>query len=143
MKIIDFHTHVFHPKVAHLAIEKLENHYCYKWQCSGTLEDLINNTEEVYRSVVFATPTKPGQTIINNDYLLSIKNEKLIVFGSLHPEFEDVDGEIKRVKVSKAQMKEDENRLQNTQKTPIFINGKKWWHSKHYRAMQAISPAPK
>lgn len=98
MKIIDFHTHVFHPKVAHLAIEKLENHYEFKWQCDGTLENLIQNLDDVYRAVVFATPTKPEQTIVNNDYLLSIKHEKLIVFGSLHPDFEDVDGEIRRIK---------------------------------------------
>lgn len=98
MKIIDFHTHVFHPKVAHLAIDKLENHYGYKWQCTGTIEDLEQNLDSVYRAVVFATPTKPEQTQINNNYLMGIKNEKLIVFGSLHPDYEDVEGEIKRVK---------------------------------------------
>lgn len=99
MQIIDFHTHVFHPKIAHLAIEKLENHYGYKWQCDGTLDELSKSFDKrIYKAVVFATPTKPEQTRLNNDYLFSINDERLIVFGSLHPEYEDVSGEIDRVK---------------------------------------------
>ena len=51
-----------------------------------------------YRAVIFSTPTKPTQVVINNDFLFDIRDERFIVFGSVHPDYEDVEGEIKRIK---------------------------------------------
>ena len=45
MKIIDFHAHVFNSKIAHLAIDNLEQHYKMTWDCKGTLEDMQKNIE--------------------------------------------------------------------------------------------------
>lgn len=100
MKIIDFHTHIFTDKIAPLAIANLEKHYQMPWQRCGTLEDMKSEltTADFDAAVVFATPTKPTQVIVNNDFLFSIKNEKFIVFGSVHPDFENVADEIERVK---------------------------------------------
>ena len=100
MKVIDFHAHIFNDKIAHLAIANLENHYKMPWQCKGTLEDMRENIKNsgFYRAVIFSTPTKPTQTVINNDFLFNIKDEEFIVFGSVHPDYEDVKGEIKRIK---------------------------------------------
>ena len=90
MRIIDFHAHIFPDKIAHLAVQNLENHYKLPWYGKGTLEDMRREMEEsgFYRAVVFSTPTKPSQVLVNDDFLLSIKDEKFIVFGSVHPEYE-------------------------------------------------------
>jgi len=100
MKVIDFHAHIFNDKIAHLAIENLEKHYKMPWQCKGTLQDMRENMKNsgFYKAVIFSTPTKPAQTVINNDFLFDIKDENFIVFGSVHPDYEDVSGEIKRIK---------------------------------------------
>lgn len=100
MKIIDFHAHIFPDKIAHLAVQNLEQHYKFSWYGKGTLEDMRRETEGsgFYRSVVFSTPTKPSQVVVNNDFLLSITDEKFIVFGSVHPDYEYAEEEIERLK---------------------------------------------
>lgn len=99
-KIIDFHAHIFNEKIAHLAIKNLENHYNMPWQCKGTVEDMDCEMEKsgFYKAVIFSTPTKPSQVVINNDFLFGFDEERYIVFGSVHPDYEDVDGEINRIK---------------------------------------------
>ena len=100
MKVIYFHAHVFNPKIAHLAVANLEQHYKMPWSCSGTLEDMKQNMQEsgFFKAVLFSTPTKPQQTVMNNDFLLSIKDNCFIIFASIHPDYEDIKSEIQRVK---------------------------------------------
>lgn len=99
-KIIDFHAHIFNPKIAHLAIANLEKHYEMPWECLGTFTDMRDQMEKsgFYKAVIFSTPTKPTQVVINNDFLFDLRDERFIVFGSVHPDYEDVKGEIQRVK---------------------------------------------
>lgn len=99
-KIIDFHAHIFNPKIAHLAITNLEQHYGMPWQCKGTFTDMKEEMDksDFYRAVIFSTPTKSTQVTINNDFLFDLKDDRFIVFGSVHPDFEDVGYEIQRVK---------------------------------------------
>lgn len=99
-KIIDFHAHIFNPKIAHLAIANLENHYQMKWECKGTFTDMKEEMEKsgFYKAVIFSTPTKPTQVVINNDFLFDLRDDRFIVFGSVHPDFENVEYEIQRVK---------------------------------------------
>ena len=99
-KIIDFHAHIFNPKIAHLAIANLEQHYGMPWQCKGTFTDMKEEMEKsgFYRAVIFSTPTKPTQVEINNNFLFDLRDERFIVFGSVHPDYENVKYEIQRVK---------------------------------------------
>ena len=99
-KIIDFHAHIFNPKIAHLAILNLEKHYEMPWECLGTFIDMREQMEEsgFYKAVIFSTPTKPTQVKINNDFLFDLRDERFIVFGSVHPDYENVKEEIQRVK---------------------------------------------
>ena len=99
-KIIDFHAHIFNPKIAHLAIANLEEHYGMPWECKGTFTDMKEEMDKslFYRAVIFSTPTKPTQVVINNDFLFDLRDERFIVFGSVHPDFEDVKYEIQRIK---------------------------------------------
>ena len=99
-KIIDFHAHIFNPKIAHLAIANLEQHYGMPWECKGTFTDMKEEMDKsgFYKAVIFSTPTKPTQVTINNDFLFDLRDERFIVFGSVHPDFDDVAYEIQRVK---------------------------------------------
>lgn len=99
-KIIDFHAHIFNHKIAHLAIANLEKHYGMPWQCLGTFTDMKEEMDKsgFYKAVIFSTPTKPTQVTINNDFLFDLRDDRLIVFGSVHPDFEDTDYEIQRIK---------------------------------------------
>ncbi len=99
-KIIDFHAHIFNPKIAHLAIANLEEHYGMPWECKGTFTDMKEEMDKslFYRAVIFSTPTKPTQVVINNDFLFDLRDERFIVFGSVHPDFENVKYEIQRIK---------------------------------------------
>ena len=99
-KIIDFHAHIFNPKIAHLAIANLEQHYGMPCECKGTFTDMKEEMDKsgFYKAVIFSTPTKPTQVTINNDFLFDLRDERFIVFGSVHPDFEDVAYEIQRVK---------------------------------------------
>lgn len=99
-KIIDFHAHIFNPKIAHLAIANLEHHYGMPWECLGTFTDMREEMDKsgFYRAVIFSTPTKPTQVTINNDFLFALRDERFVVFGSVHPDFEDVKNEIQRIK---------------------------------------------
>lgn len=99
-KIIDFHAHIFNPKIAHLAIANLEQHYGMSWQCKGTFTDMKEEMEKsgFYKAVIFSTPTKPTQVEINNNFLFDLRDDRFIVFGSVHPDYEDVKNEIQRVK---------------------------------------------
>ena len=45
-KIIDFHAHIFNPKIAHLAIANLEKHYGMPWECLGTFTDMREEMEK-------------------------------------------------------------------------------------------------
>lgn len=99
-KIIDFHAHIFNPKIAHLAIANLENHYQMKWECKGTFTDMREEMEKsgFYKAVIFSTPTKPTQVVINNDFLFDLRDDRFIVFGSVHPDYENAEYEIQRIK---------------------------------------------
>ena len=99
-KIIDFHAHIFNPKIAHLAIANLEQHYGMPWECKGTFTDMKEEMDRsgFYKAVIFSTPTKPTQVTINNDFLFDLRDDRFIVFGSVHPDFEDVAYEIQRIK---------------------------------------------
>ena len=99
-KIIDFHAHIFNPKIAHLAIANLEQHYGMPWECLGTFTDMKQQMDisGFYKAVIFSTPTKPTQVVINNNFLFDLKDERFIVFGSVHPDYVDVANEIQRIK---------------------------------------------
>jgi predicted TIM-barrel fold metal-dependent hydrolase len=86
--IIDFHVHAFPEKIVSGAVGHLENHYGIKITQSGRLEDLIQTMEKakVEKAVFFNVATKPSQVEQANKWILEHASEKLIPFGTLHPE---------------------------------------------------------
>lgn len=99
--IIDFHTHVFPPKIAEKAIASLS----FKSggllpTYNGTAEGLIKRMDEegVDKSVVLSIATNAHQMRSVNDFAASINGERLVAFGSVYPEAPDCFEEMERIK---------------------------------------------
>lgn len=98
--IIDFHTHAFNEKIAEKAISKLENIIKYKAFTNGTIEDNLKKFDEwgVDKAVTLSIATKPSQQKVINDWAYSIKSDRILPFGSVHPDAPDVLLELERIK---------------------------------------------
>ena len=100
MRDIDIHAHVFPENVASKVVSQLEAYYDLKWQGSGVFPDLVKSVEEagISRSVIFSPATKPTQVIAINDYIASLcrQDERFYGFGTIHPDFPDIEKEIDR-----------------------------------------------
>lgn len=100
--LIDFHTHCFPEKIAQKAVEKLsfvsgglKNH------TDGTLTGLkkLLCDSKIDTAVVLNIATNANQQRNVNDFAASINDgEKIISFGSVFPDSEDVMYELERIK---------------------------------------------
>lgn len=99
IKVIDCHTHIFPDEIAERAISFLEDHYKMDWQCSGTYSDLIKSITDanIYKVLVFASSLKKSQVETVNTFIAGLPDERIIGFGSIHPDYEDYKQEIKRI----------------------------------------------
>ena len=99
IKIIDCHTHIFPDEIAEKAISFLEDHYNMPWQCKGTYSDLIKNISDanIYKVLVFSSSMKKSQVETINTYIAGLPDERIIGFGSIHPDYENYKQEIKRI----------------------------------------------
>lgn len=98
-KIIDFHTHVFPEKVAEKAVEQLSNYYNIPVPYQGELQELLNFAQEagVGKVVLHAVATKPTQVQVNNDWISGVISDRVIGFGSIHPDYPKVHEELDRM----------------------------------------------
>ena len=100
--IIDFHTHAFPDKIAERAIESLQKKINVKPNTNGTIYDLTDRMKQwnIQYSVICNIATNPAQTFNVNNFAINVQNTVPSVFslGSVHPEFENIEGEILRLK---------------------------------------------
>lgn len=106
--LIDFHTHIFPDKIAGRTLEILkagvlkcektvaESHY------DGTMSGLISSMTKngVDISVALPIATKPSQTESINTFASAVSDEKIVSFASLHPENEDTNRILQKIKQS-------------------------------------------
>ncbi len=100
--IIDAHAHIFPDKIADRAAEGIGGFYGMNVDYDGTLGTLLSEgaAAGVDRFIVQSVATVPEQvTAINNFIAESVRRypEKLIGFGAMHPDFEDIAGETERI----------------------------------------------
>ena len=97
---IDFHTHAFPDKLAVNAVPALEKVGGIQAAGDGTIRGLLASMESagIDRSVVCPVATKPEQVRGINDWVLGIRDERIIPFGSLFPGMADVADEVRRLK---------------------------------------------
>jgi len=101
--IIDFHTHCFAESIYEKAMSSLvELSGGYVPTHNGSLKGLLDSMDNcgVDISVVHSIATKAKQTKIINDWVISIQSERIIPFGTIHPDFDDWEREIERLKAS-------------------------------------------
>jgi len=99
-EIIDGHTHIFPERVADRAVARLGEQYNAKPVRRPVLDELVVEMDAsgVSRSVLAPVSTKPEQVPSINAFALElVARPRVIPFGTLHPHFEDVAGEIERL----------------------------------------------
>ena len=99
--LIDFHTHCFADSIYEKAISALtELSGGYKPHHDGSLSGLLKSMDEagVDISVAHSIATKEKQTTIINDWVISIQSERIVPFGTIHPDFAEWEQEIERLK---------------------------------------------
>lgn len=101
--IIDAHAHIFPDKIAEKAAAGIGGFYDgMAIDSGGTLSELLRKGEEagVDRFLVQSVATVPQQVVSINNYIAEcVKNYpgKLIGFGAMHPDFENINGEAERI----------------------------------------------
>lgn len=99
MFILDFHTHAYPEKVADKAVAFLNQYYGVDCQGDGTIGDLLASAGEagVTHLLVHAVATKPSQVENVNDWIAAHIGGRVYGFGTVHPDYEDVGREIRRI----------------------------------------------
>lgn len=98
----DSHCHIYPEKIAERAVAGTDNFYGGRSVCRGTVEDLLNEGAKagIDRFLVQSVATSPKQVNSINEFIASetAKHpDKLIGFGTLHPDSADIRGDIKHL----------------------------------------------
>ncbi|MBR5156573.1 MAG: amidohydrolase [Clostridia bacterium] len=98
-KIVDFHAHAFHDKIAEKAANNLNDYYNIPLAADGHFEYVLNSMKEneITKMVIHATATTAKQVEMTNDYVASLINKDIIGFGSIHPDYTNVEKELDRI----------------------------------------------
>ncbi len=96
MRTIDVHTHAFPDAIAAAASQVLERRWSAAPSFDGTLAGLVRAMDDASIDVAVVQPvaTKPQQVRTINDWLASVANDRVATFGAMHPDVDDVRGEI-------------------------------------------------
>lgn len=100
--IIDAHAHIFPEKIAAKAAAGIGQFYDLLMDCDGTLPTLLRLCDEagVDRCIVQSVATIPAQVRSINDFIaesVAAHPDRLVGFGALHPDYEDIEGETRRI----------------------------------------------
>lgn len=98
---IDIHTHAFHPKIAAKALSHLKAHYGIEPVGTGVVDDLLPRAQAagIDKVVALVAATDPAQVIPANTWAIEMQRSdpRIVAFGTLHPGFVDLDGELARL----------------------------------------------
>ncbi len=100
--IIDMHTHAFSEKIAARAMASLSatagKAPCTDGTLKGTLECM--DKAGVHKAAVLSIATKPSQESVVNAWAESVRSERVLPFGSVHPDSENAVPMLERIKSS-------------------------------------------
>ncbi len=98
-RIIDFHAHAFPENVEEKAVKFLKEYYCLNISRRARIEDLLQSAAQakVEKLVLLGTATHPGQVRNVNNWIASVTDDRVIGFGTLHPDYPDIDEELDRM----------------------------------------------
>ena len=94
--IIDFHVHCFPDDIAERAISALSETSCVTPRVNGTIRGIEASMETsgVEHSVLLSIATKPQQTFKINRWAAGIQSDRIIPFGSIHPDCSEWENEL-------------------------------------------------
>ncbi|MBE7081005.1 MAG: metal-dependent hydrolase [Clostridiales bacterium] len=104
--IIDFHTHIFPDKIASSTIGALASNSGSTAYTDGTVKGMVDALTRANADIAIALPvlTKATQFDSVLNFACSVneqfKNEKrkIISFAGMHPDCDDIDGKMKKIK---------------------------------------------
>lgn len=99
---IDAHCHIYPEKIASKAVGSTDNFYGVTSYGKGQIEDLLEVGAEggIDYFIVHSVATTPAQVIKINEFIAKeVKNnpKKLTGLGALHPDSEDIKGDIEHL----------------------------------------------
>lgn len=99
--IIDFHTHIFPDAIADIVLADAEKNLELPSKGHGSERGLREHMKEsgVDASVVLAVAPEARLVKKTNDWLLRIRDSRVIFFGTIHPDMADWEEEITRLKM--------------------------------------------
>lgn len=105
MTIIDTHAHIYPDAIAEKAARSIGTFYGIPMCMDGTLGQLIRHgtAAGISRFLVHSVAITPSRVHSVNDYLMRVcaeRPDRLIGFGTMHPGYEDVPGELDRIKAA-------------------------------------------
>lgn len=105
MTIIDVHAHIYPDAIAQRAADSIGVFYEIPMHRNGTVHELITHSRAagISRCVVHSAAVTPNRVRAVNDYLIgaaAAEPELFIGFGTMHPDYEDVEGELDRIRAA-------------------------------------------
>ncbi|MBE7022149.1 MAG: amidohydrolase [Ruminococcaceae bacterium] len=99
-KVVDFHAHAFHDKIAEKAAQNLNEYYGIPLAGNGMFQVVLDSMREnrIDKLVIHATATKPKQVEIINNYVAGLITPDIIGFGTLHRDYEGYAAELDRIR---------------------------------------------
>ena len=100
MKVFDMHVHIFPQAIAAKAVDNLSHYYHVPMNGKGTWEDLQDSLKEakvIKKCLIHSTATTAHQVRDVNDYISRFKSDDVYCFGSVHPDYDDIESEIDRM----------------------------------------------
>ena len=98
-KVINSHCHIYPNKIAARAVEGIRDFYDLHMSLNGTVDDLLRDGETVgvAHYLVHSVATTPKQVQSINEFIsgeVHAHPEILSGFGTLHPDSEDIEGDL-------------------------------------------------
>lgn len=103
MDFIDTHAHIYPDAIAARAARSIGEFYQLDIEASGRLDTLLQRGQQagIVKHLVHSVGVTPDRVARINDYLMSTAAtypDRLIGFGTLHPEMDDVRAEAERIR---------------------------------------------
>ena len=98
-KFIDFHVHVFPDEVAPKALARFVEVYGSAPLSDGTVAGTLAYMDEAGIDVFVPQPvaTRPSQVEGINDWAISVRSDRVIPFGAIHPDYPNIRQEMERL----------------------------------------------
>lgn len=101
MKIFDAHVHVFPDKIAEKATGTTGSYYGVPMYTVGTYDNIMKEigAGKMQRCLIHSTATRADQVQSVNDYIARLvsENDCFVGFGTMHPDYADIEGEVRRM----------------------------------------------